>query len=508
MDNDHGKALRDMFTTLVGGDEALVSATLTRLGADPLERLATTATLIDLSLPFSDIIDLAREAGPWAAPPLERLLSDSRRHVIDGEVAAVILGPVQGRDDPRIGGGGTALVFQSEAIAHLVALDFPDMPVTQVEQRILFHLVAGLDLREMADLDGVSYETRRGQFKALAAKLQTSRQIDMVRMLLGRLLVLLGNRPAMDRQHQLFFQETGDPRYGGGRPFVMQGPDGVELRAVEVGKPRGAPAIILHPQAWPLLSAAESQALADQGLRTLWPLRDGALAPDATALPLHAQRARSLEAIRITHEMFCDGPVPLVGLISGAPYAIEAALAMPERFSCLVIVGACHAPRTAGPGPGALRRGLYWIARHSPSFLGVALGLLSAQISRPGAYVRAMQNHHAESPADLAIIEQAARDKLMERMQHRYCGSLAAIRNDFLFQTIFDWSVMSDLAMPVFFIHGGEDPVHPVGSITALARQLPRARVDVIHGAGQLLLLDHMLKVIGLLGRYLREVPR
>jgi pimeloyl-ACP methyl ester carboxylesterase len=508
MDKDHGRALRDVFTTLVGGDDELVTSALNRLGADPLERFATSAALLDLSLPFADVIAQAEEAGDWAAAPLVRLLSESRRHVVLDETAAVLLGPLTDTSDPRLGRNGSAIVFRLDAVTQLLALDFPDLPLTQVEQRILFHLLAGLDLRDMAMLDGVGYETRRGQFKALAAKLGISRQIDIVRLLLGRMLVLLGQRPRNDTAHALFFEETGDPRYGGGRPFTMLGPDGVQLRAVEVGQRQGTPVIILHPQASPLLSAMETQALEAEGLRTLWPLRDGALAPSATALPLPTQRARSLAAIRTTHEMFCQGPVPLVGLISGAPYAIEAALAMPERFSRLIIVGACHAPSTAGPGPGALRRGLYWIARHSPSFLGVALGLLAAQISRPGAYVRAMRNHHADSPADLAIIEQATRDRQMDRMQARYCGSLGAIRNDFLFQTIFDWSKLSDVSIPVHFIHGAEDPVHSAKQIAALADTLPHASLDVIPGAGQLLLLQHMLKVIRLLGAKVREVPR
>lgn len=508
MDKDHGRALRDVFTTLVGTDDEVVTTSLNRLSADPLERFATSAVLLDLSLPFADVISQAEEAGDWAAAPLIQLLSEGRRHVVLDDTAAVLLGPLPDTSDPRLGRNGNAIVFLMDAVAQLLALDFPDLPLTQVEQRILFHLLAGLELRDMARLDGVGYETRRGQFKALATKLEISRQIDIVRLLLGRMLVLLGRKPQNDTEHAIFFEETGDTRYGGGRPFVMLGPDGAQLRAVEVGTSHGTPVIILHPQAWPLLSAMETQALEAEGLRTLWPLRDGALAPTATALPLTTQRSRSLAAIRTTHEMFCDGPVPLVGLISGAPYAIEAALAMPERFSRLIIVGACHAPKTAGPGPGALRRGLYWIARHSPSFLGVALGLLAAQISRPGAYVRAMRNHHAESPADLAIIEQATRDRQMDRMQARYCSSIGAIRNDFLFQTTFDWSKLSDVRIPVNFIHGAEDPVHPAPQIAALADSLPQASLDVIPGAGQLLLLHHMLKVIRLLGAQVREVTR
>ncbi|MDP5347534.1 MAG: hypothetical protein NWQ32_03980, partial [Paracoccaceae bacterium] len=112
MDKDHGRALRDVFTTLVGGDDDLVTTTLNRLGADPLEQFATSAVLLDLSLPFADVIAQAKEAGDWAATPLIRLLSEGSRHVVAGETAAVLLGPLADTSDPRLGRNGHAIVFR------------------------------------------------------------------------------------------------------------------------------------------------------------------------------------------------------------------------------------------------------------------------------------------------------------------------------------------------------------------------------------------------------------
>jgi len=501
MQPDHDIALRDMFTALVGGDEKAADEALSTLGVDPLEKLLSSAVLIDLSLPMPHCVSLAEQAGPWALKSLIDLMAGSTRRVIDDTAAAVVLGPTGAPDDAAqgLGGSGTALILRPQAVDHLIAMDFPGLHLTPVELRILYLLIAGMDLREMSDTDNVGYETRRGQFKALAAKLGMPRQIDLMRMLLGRLLVLLGRSADTTTRHAAFFRETGDPRTGGGRPFVLQRPDGVEVRAVEIGPGRGPATIVLHPQAWPLMTGAEVAAFDTAGLRTLWPLRNGALAPGALPLSLDSQRERSIESIRVLHEMFCDGPVPLVGLISGAPFAIDAVRAMPERFSALAIVGACHRPTTGGNGAGALRRGLYWIARRNPAFLGMALRMMSAQLSRPGAYARAILHHYADSPADLAIVGRTLRERLADRMQARYAASLGSIRNDFLFQSTFDWSVLETLDLPVQLIHGAEDPVHPLADIRALAARLPNAHVDVIADAGQLLLFEHLIKVITLL---------
>ena len=498
---DREIALRDVFTALVGGNEEAADKALSTFGLDPVERVLSAAVLIDLSLPMPECLSLAEQAGSWVTPPLIKLLSGNTQRVVDGAAAAVLLGPtvISGVASGRLRKAGTALILRPDAIGHLAAADFPGIQLTPVEIRILYLLVVGLDLREMAELDGVGYETRRGQFKALAAKLGMPRQMDLVRMLLGRLLVLLGRTADTVSRHAAFFRETGDRRFGGGRPFVLHGPDGVEVRAVEIGQGRGPAMIVLHPQAWPLMTGAEVAAFENEGLRTLWPLRSGALAPGATPLSLDSQRERSIESIRVLHEMFCDGPVPLIGLISGAPFAIDAIRAMPEKFSSLTIVGACHRPNTSGNGAGALRRGLYWIAQRNPAFLGMALRMMSAQMSRPGAYARAILHHYAESPADLAIVGRTIRDRLADRMQSRYASSLASIRNDFLFQSTFDWSLLAEVSLPVQLIHGAEDPVHPLSDIQDLADRLPQAAVDVIPNAGQLLLFEHLEKVIALL---------
>ena len=484
-------ALRDVFTALTDGDPLAAANTVEALAVGDVERLFGCAVLVDLAHPVAQV----EQTAPWAIPVLRKLLAGSGPRQVDPEVAAVRLGraPAAAGVDPE---RGTILVLRPDALRHLLRMDFPDIDLTAVEIRILFHLVAGLDLREMAALDGVGYETRRGQFKTLAAKLATPRQIDLVRMLLGRLLVMLGRPESGTARHALFFRETGEARSGGGRPFVLQGPDGAEVRAVEVGARSGRPMIVLHPQAWPLLLATEPALLENRGLRTLWPLRPGALAPGTAPLPLAAQRDRSLEDIRTLHDLFCDGPVPLVGLISGAPFAIDAIRAMPDRFESLTLVGACYRPRTTGTGPGSLRRGLYWIARTNPGFMDVALRLLTNHISRPGAYNRALLHHYADSPADLTIIHRTIRDRLADTMQQRFGGSMASIRNDLLLQAGFDWSVLHEVTVPIRLIHGAEDPVHPVAAIRALADSLPNASVDVIDGAGQLLMLDHLETVL------------
>lgn len=113
--------------------------------------------------------------------------------------------------------------------------------------------------------------------------------------------------------------------------------------------------------------------------------------------PAHQLQA-SLDAIALLRDLFCDGPVIVPGIMSGAMHAVDAARRRPAR------IGACYGPRTDGPAAGALRRGLFSLARNSPGVMMVGLRLLADRVSRPVTYRRLINQHYQGSPGDLAVI--------------------------------------------------------------------------------------------------------
>lgn len=67
----------------------------------------------------------------------------------------------------------------------------PDSGVTSSERRVLFQLVGGLELRTAAQLDAISYETKRVHFKNVCVKLKCGGQTDAVRTAIGQLSYLV-----------------------------------------------------------------------------------------------------------------------------------------------------------------------------------------------------------------------------------------------------------------------------------------------------------------------------
>lgn len=83
------------------------------------------------------------------------------------------------------------LVVSSDVFREIVDLFNGDANLSKSEKRTLFHPVGGLDLRETARIDDVSFETMRAHTKAASDKLCCPGQKDLVRYAMGELVHLM-----------------------------------------------------------------------------------------------------------------------------------------------------------------------------------------------------------------------------------------------------------------------------------------------------------------------------
>lgn len=497
MPNESKAALLNVMTSLSEGDPERAAreiGSFTRIINGDIRR---QMVLIDLAAPESALLRIESRFGRNALQLFQRFSATHLSTASSGDLAVFSITP-RGPAAPT--DSGLALLMHRHVIDCMTAADFPGQTFTPVELRIIFLLVAGHDLREIAALDNVGYETRRGQLKTIMSKLHMSRQAELVRMFLGRLLVQIGGPEveAANTPHQLFFDTLNRPGLEQARPFVLTGRNGRQVRVVEMGPKTGQPVIVLHPMVFPVTGIAEIRSFHAHGIRALWPIREGALSGPVTPLSPAQQLQSGIEDVALLHEMFCDGPVTLLGLMSGATHAIEIARKLPDRIGALGLIGACHRPRTDGVAGGALRRGLFSLARNNPGIMMAALRLVAEKLARPLSYRRLISQHYQASPGDLEVIAQGLRDGSLETLLQRLSTSLGSLRNDFFLQADFDWSVLHSLPQPVHFIHGAEDPIHPASGIRALVERLPHAQLAVIEDAGQLLLRQHFDRALAL----------
>jgi pimeloyl-ACP methyl ester carboxylesterase len=162
----------------------------------------------------------------------------------------------------------------------------------------------------------------------------------------------------------------------------------------------------------------------------------------------------------------------VVGASAGGAFAQLLALAHPERVLSLVLIStslAMPTRRELPPPTGELAR-FMTTAEVDWSDAGSVIDYLVR-------YSRVLAG--GERPFD----ETATRD-LAERDVERARNFAAAQNHDRLTEAQSSGKPLSAIAVPTLVIHGTADPMFPIGHGEALAREIPRATLLSVDGAG------------------------
>jgi len=173
----------------------------------------------------------------------------------------------------RIKGFVVTEMFFAGLVHHLN----PARRITPAESRVLFQVVAGVSLREAAEHDGVTVDTKRAQIKSVAAKLDCTGQTDLVRILIGQLshVTAVSNSQfdANDDAEGFVSRYLGDDV----NLSVHRLSNGRLVRVLECGQSDARPVIVIHGVLFPNLILGLAKHLKRNNLKLIIPLRRGYL---------------------------------------------------------------------------------------------------------------------------------------------------------------------------------------------------------------------------------------
>ena len=106
--------------------------------------------------------------------------------------------------------------------------------------------MAGLSARDAAEIDGVSVDTKRVQIKSLCAKMECSGQADLIRLIIGQLVLVVAL--ANSESHLNDDAEAFLARYLAEDVTLAAHrlPNGRVLRVLECGRPDATPVSYTH----------------------------------------------------------------------------------------------------------------------------------------------------------------------------------------------------------------------------------------------------------------------
>lgn len=259
--------------------------------------------------------------------------------------------------------------------------------------------------------------------------------------------------------------------------------DGRMLCYAVWGDPRGRPVLLFHGSPASRLFRPDAAVTETAGVRLITVDRPGYGGSDPR--PLRGIPDWPADVTQLVDALGLER-FGLVAHSSGGPYALAAAVSVPDRVtgvalvSCVVPLDEVPAARAALDDDG---RKLVELAREDPERAGAviaaAAGWLAVEpdrflsLSRPEPDARLL-----EDPATRSMFLEAVREAVRSGLAG-YISDEVAERRDWGFR-------LSDVDVDVAVWHGGLDHYIPVSQAEAMAALLPRARshfhADQAHG--------------------------
>ena len=397
----------------------------------------------------------------------------------------------QGKPGVRLRG----LVVSDDLFGEIIDLFNGQAQLTAAEKRTLYQLVAGIELRQAAELDHVGYETKRAQTKGACEKLQCSGQKDLVRKAMGQLFHLMSVSDA-DLKQTSVAAVMADKFLSGDMDLVVcRHESGGKLRYFVGGPEDGKPVILVHGMMFPVILKGVAKFLERHRLRLHVPIRSGYLETGTLSglFETDGLIETGLRDIEQIVERECRAPVTLIGNSLGGPVAIQLALESPHLFSHLILqsVNLARPAEREAVQKGGFYQGMQDIKSDRYLFKLVNLEYRKFY-SNSGTCQHILKTHFAKSKIDLMVLDGVyCGTPAYEMFAMTYASSVTGIAEDFRHVMSEDPPDCSRLQLPLSVIHGSSDPMTPMSEIMALLPGDGSVRNHVIEAAGHFAAASH-----------------
>jgi pimeloyl-ACP methyl ester carboxylesterase len=277
--------------------------------------------------------------------------------------------------------------------------------------------------------------------------------------------------------------------HGGTADRLLPLADGRTLGWAEYGDPGGRPLVFFHGTPSCRLDAFTlHDAASTRGVRLIAPDRPGmglsSWQPDRRLLDHNADVEALADHLGL--ERFS-----VLGYSGGGPYGLAAAARLAERLDQIVIVSGCSPPDRPDSlsDTGIIDRVLTVFAQRLPSVAGGVLRSmeLGARLF-PSIGLKAWEADLSASDraAFKEMVRQASVNPLDAFFESLRSGPVGAVVDYRLSADPWDF-LPEEISHPVQFWHGDADRIVPLHHAHDLVARIPRARLEVVPGAGHLL---------------------
>lgn len=368
--------------------------------------------------------------------------------------------------------------------------------LTDAEARLAVQLLQGETLKSAATDDRVGYETKRTHFRTMSEKLQISGQTEVVRVLTNRVVQCLAHL-AQPNLHADLDIYTSAFLPAVVRRMSVTSPSGYTVPVLDYGPVNGDPLIVLHPMIFPPIGRPEIEHAEKHGIRLIWPLRNGLLCKSAPMLSAKKHLETSVEGLTTVLEQLVGLPAPVLALVSSGSTATRAAVSHPEMISSISFAATCY---SAGREGGSFRyfgTDLAELALRSETIMTRTVLAMRTYAQNENRFRPFVENVFRNSARDLSHLAYEFKSTNGgSRLKSAILNSVESMKQDYFNQTHFKWKELQNLRVPVQFMQGSEDSIHPPTELARLVEGVNGSRLSIAEGMGHLPHREDLLRTI------------
>lgn len=394
-------------------------------------------------------------------------------------------------EDQPLGESGKLMLFSIQYVTRLLEKLFPNASITASEKRILLQTLSGYSLREAAEQDQVSYETKKTQLKAIYRKTHLNKQQVLSNFLIAHLTLEHAadqSRTLTDTESDSMFFHYVDNYMGPYvRASVVQESPERRFRVIELGDPAGTPVVCVHHLGVINFSEQEIDDFRRNGLRLICPLRYGALGPSDKKLSSVDYLEHALAGIDLAVSLTGSVRPVVLSLLSGCMYALKYCKKYPGKTDKLIMFSANYRPPVDVKSVSTVKENLHGLAVAYENTLEKTVTTMLQSVPRAASLRQVMLETHNHGAADVQTIDELFSDEdQVSAMQHRLSNSPLSIVEDLKTQAARDWSPLDQVARvtKIHFIHGSDDNLIPVENVSELVSSNANMDLHVVEGAG------------------------
>jgi pimeloyl-ACP methyl ester carboxylesterase len=269
--------------------------------------------------------------------------------------------------------------------------------------------------------------------------------------------------------------------------------DGRTLAYAEYGDPSGQPVLFFHGIPSSRLMHPDADISKQLGVRLIAPDRPGFGRSDPKPGRTLLDWTYDVEALADSLSL---GQFTVVGPSGGGPFVAACAARLSSRIKRAAIVGGSgpvDAP-SALAGAAFERRAGYWLARHAPMLLRLAIRMRPDPHRDPERFFDSYTRHNP--PCDQELFRRpeiramflASYREATRQGRSAFTHELELVANSWGFS-------LGDIDVPMTIWQGTADNMTPVGMGRALAEAIPRANLRLVPNEGHLIFLSHWREI-------------